>query len=29
MPDALGEAGAAVQCARFFAGEGQRSSAAP
>jgi len=24
MPDALGEAGAAVQCARFFAGEGQR-----
>jgi aldehyde dehydrogenase (NAD+) len=24
MPDALGEVGAAVQCARFFAGEGQR-----
>ena len=24
MSDALGEAGAAVQCARFFAGEGQR-----
>jgi aldehyde dehydrogenase (NAD+) len=24
MGDALGEAGAAVQCARFFAGEGQR-----
>ncbi len=24
LPDALGEAGAAVQCARFFAGEGQR-----
>jgi acyl-CoA reductase-like NAD-dependent aldehyde dehydrogenase len=24
MPDALGEAGAAIQCARFFAGEGQR-----
>jgi aldehyde dehydrogenase (NAD+) len=23
-PDALGEAGAAIQCARFFAGEGQR-----
>jgi aldehyde dehydrogenase (NAD+) len=24
MSDALGEAGAAIQCARFFAGEGQR-----
>jgi acyl-CoA reductase-like NAD-dependent aldehyde dehydrogenase len=24
MPDALGETGAAIQCARFFAGEGQR-----
>ncbi len=24
LPDALGEAGAAIQCARFFAGEGQR-----
>ncbi len=24
LPDSLGEAGAAVQCARFFAGEGQR-----
>jgi aldehyde dehydrogenase (NAD+) len=24
LPDALGETGAAVQCARFFAGEGQR-----